>query len=177
MNKINNINKYFSLKKWNEPANTTEKQGYSANFKFTKRLSTEEAPLNEIRKFTSFPLSTHQSQCPMFLSFKFFFPQHITGYSSIDNKIIIEEHLYFLEPSLQKMVETFQNVPSSHYENSGQTLHDTPDMRKFSETHAPGLFNVLLSSILRDDSWLSEERKTLQEQRTGALLHIMTYFR
>ena len=50
-------------------------------------------------------------------------------------------------------------------------------MRKSSEIHAPGLFDVLLSSILRDDSRLSEDRKTLQEQRTDALLHIMTYFR
>lgn len=106
-----------------------------------------------------------------------FFPQHITGFSSSSNKINIEEHLYFLEPSLQKMMETFQKALSSHYENSGQTLYDAADMRKFSETHAPGLFDVLLSSILRDDSRLSEERKTLQEQRTVALLHIMTYFR
>ncbi|CAH3144904.1 unnamed protein product [Porites evermanni] len=45
-------------------------------------------------------------------------------------------------------------------------------MRKSSEIHAPGLFDVLLSSILRDDSRLSEDRKTLQEQRTDALLHI-----
>ena len=75
------------------------------------------------------------------------------------------------------MMETFQKALSSHYENSGQTLYDAADMRKFSETHAPGLFDVLLSSILRDDSRLSEERKTLQEQRTVALLHIMTYFR
>ena len=50
-------------------------------------------------------------------------------------------------------------------------------MRKFSAVPAPGLFDVLLSSILRDDSRLSEDRKTLQEQRTVALLHIMTYFR
>ena len=57
----------------------------SANFKFRKRLSTEETLLNEIRKFTSLPLSTHQSQCP----------QHITGFSSSSNKINIEEHLYF----------------------------------------------------------------------------------
>ena len=39
MNKINNINKYFSLKKWNEPANTTEKQGYSANLQTVKIVS------------------------------------------------------------------------------------------------------------------------------------------
>ena len=106
-----------------------------------------------------------------------FFPQHITGFSSSSNKINIEEHLFFLEPSLQKMMETFQKALSSYYENSGQTLYDAADMRKFSETHAPGLFDVLLSSILRDDSRLSEERKTLQEQRTVALLHIMSYFR
>ena len=105
-----------------------------------------------------------------------FFPQHITGFSSSSNKIN-NEHLYFLEPSLQKMMETFQKALSSHYENSGQTLYDAADMRKFSETHAPGLFDVLLSSILRDDSRLSEERKALQEQRIVALLHIMTYFR
>jgi len=88
------------------------------------------------------------------------FSQYITGFSSSSNKINIEEHLYFLEPSLQKMMETFQKALSSHYENSGQTLYDAADMRKFSETHAPGLFDVLLSSILRDDSRLSEERKT-----------------
>ena len=105
-----------------------------------------------------------------------FFPQHKTGFSSSSNKINIEEHLYFLEPSLQKMMETFQKALSSHY-HSGQTLYDAADMTKLSETHAPGLFDVLLSFILRDDSRLSEERKTLQEQRRVALLHIMTYFR
>ena len=77
------------------------------------------------------------------------FPQHITGFSSSCN----------------------------YYENGGQTLQDAADMRKFSETHAPGLFDVLLSSILRDYSRLFEERKTLQEQRTVALLHIKTNFR
>ena len=142
---------------------------YSANFKFTKRLSTEETVLKEIRKFTSIPM-------PNVFVPQEFFPQHITGFSSSSNKIN-NEHLYFLEPSLQKMMETFQKALSSHYENSGQTLYDAADMRKFSETHAPGLFDVLLSSILRDDSRLSEERKTLQEQRIVALLHIMTYFR
>ena len=74
-------------------------------------------------------------------------------------------------------MEKVQKVLSSHYENSGQTLYDAADMRKYSETHAPGLFDVRLSSILRDDSRLSVERKTLQEQRAVALLHIMIYFR
>ena len=74
------------------------------------------------------------------------------------------------------MMETFQKALSSHYENCDQTLYDVADMRKFSETRAPGLFDVLLSSILRAMSRLSEERKTLQEQTTVALLHIMTYF-
>ena len=59
-------------------------------------------------------------------------------------------------------METFQKPLSSHYENSGKPLYNAEDMRKFSEIHAPGLFDVLLSSILRDDSRLSEDRKTLQ---------------
>ena len=74
-------------------------------------------------------------------------------------------------------METFQKPLSSHYENSGQPLYNAEDMRKFSGIHAPGLFDVLLSSILRDDSRLSEDRKTLREQRTVARLHITTYFR
>ena len=75
------------------------------------------------------------------------------------------------------MMETFQKPLSSNYENSGQPLYNAEDMRKFSEIHAPGLFDVLLSSILRDDSRLSEDCKTLREQRTVARLHIMKYFR
>ena len=62
------------------------------------------------------------------------------------------------------MMETFQKPLSSHYENSGQPLYNAEDMRKFSGIHAPGLFDVLLSSILRDDSRLSEDKKTLREQ-------------
>ena len=74
-------------------------------------------------------------------------------------------------------METFQKPLSSHYENSGKPLYNAEDIRKFSEIHAPGFFDVLLSSILRDDSRLSEDRKTLREQRTVARLHITTYFR
>ena len=74
-------------------------------------------------------------------------------------------------------METFQKPLSSHYENSGKPLYNAEDIRKFSEIHAPGLFDVLLSSILRDDSRLSEDRKTLRDQRTVARLHITTYFR
>ena len=88
-----------------------------------------------------------------------FFPQHITGFSSSSNKKNNEELLYFLEPSLQKMMETFQKILSSHYENSGQTLHNVADMRNFSEIYAPGLFDVRLSSILRDDSRLQAVRR------------------
>ena len=75
------------------------------------------------------------------------------------------------------MMETFQKPLSSHYESSGQPLYNAEDMRKFSEIDAPGLFDVLPSSILRDDTRLSEDRKTLREQRTVARLHITTYFR
>ena len=47
MNKINNINKYFSLKKWNEPANTTEKQGYSANLKNMQTVKIVSSSISE----------------------------------------------------------------------------------------------------------------------------------
>ena len=51
--------KYFSIGKCNQPANTSEKKGHSANVKFPKRLSREETFLSEIRKLTSLSLSTH----------------------------------------------------------------------------------------------------------------------
>jgi hypothetical protein len=48
-------------------------------------------------------------------------------------------------------------------------------MRDFVEEHAPGLFDRMLNTILKDST--SKERRHLQEQRTVALLHILAYFR
>ena len=61
--------------------------------------------------------------------------------------------------------------------NNGLPLYGVSEMRTFAELHTPGLFNVFLNIILRKDSRFSEDRRHLQEQRTVALLHILTYFR
>ena len=65
----------------------------------------------------------------------------------------------------------------SHYKNTGLPLYEVTAMKKFTELHAPGLFNAVLKTIHQEDSRLSEDRRYLQEQRTVALLHIIAYFR
>ena len=50
-------------------------------------------------------------------------------------------------------------------------------MKEFTAKHAPGLFEMLLSAISRDDSKISPDHQKLQEQRTVVLLHTVAYFR
>lgn len=50
-------------------------------------------------------------------------------------------------------------------------------MTDFADKSAPGLFNVILKSILREDPRLSEDHRALQEKRTVVLLYIIAYFR
>lgn len=65
-----------------------------------------------------------------------------------------------------------------HYESSDAVpLYDPGQMKEFADKNAPGLFNIILQSILREDPRLSEERCVLQEKRTVVLLHIIAYFR
>ena len=50
-------------------------------------------------------------------------------------------------------------------------------MKEFTAKHAPGLFEMLLSAISRDDSRISPDHQKLQEQRIVVLLHTLAYFR
>ena len=67
-----------------------------------------------------------------------------------------------------------------YYDSKREVPHYDPTvMRDFCEKHSPGLFDVLLKAITRDDKRLSSDREPLQRQfkRTVSLLHIISYFR
>lgn len=81
------------------------------------------------------------------------------------------------ETSFANLVEKFQLALYRHYSKGGENLYDPQKMKEFAETHARGLFDKILHSITRTDPRLSGERKSLQVQRTVALLHILSYFR
>ena len=57
------------------------------------------------------------------------------------------------------------------------SLYDPGTMKDFAEEHAPGLFYLILKSILRNDPRTSKEHRALQEQQTVVLLHTLAYFR
>ena len=66
----------------------------------------------------------------------------------------------------------------NYYESSDAVpLYDPGQMKEFADKSAPGRFDVLLQSILREDPRLSEEHRVLQEKRTVVLLYIIAYFR
>ena len=72
----------------------------------------------------------------------------------------------------------FQMSLQHHYGSSDAVpLYDPGQMKEFADNCAPGLFNVILQSILREDPRLSEEHCVLQEKRTVVLLHVIAYFR
>ena len=55
----------------------------------------------------------------------------------------------------------------NYYESSDAVpLYDPGQMKEFADKSAPGRFDVLLQSILREDPRLSEEHRVLQEKRT-----------
>ena len=56
-------------------------------------------------------------------------------------------------------------------------LYDPGQMKEFADKSAPGLFDVILQSILWEDPILSEEHRVLQEKRTLVLLRTIAYFR
>jgi len=52
------------------------------------------------------------------------------------------------------------------------------DMRNSCQTHSPDLFDILLSSITRQDGRATSKNHTnLQGQRIVGLLHTLAYFR
>ena len=94
--------------------------------------------------------------------------------------IICKKIFSILENSFDYLVERFQRALLQHHQvqNSDSfSLYEPGEMKEFSEKHAPGLFDVILKSILRDDPRLSAEDRTLQEKRTVVLLHTIAYFR
>lgn len=65
-----------------------------------------------------------------------------------------------------------------YYESRPEVpLYEPAVMRDFCEKNAPGLFDLLLKSITRDDNRVLPDREFLQRQRTVSLLHILSYFR
>lgn len=85
--------------------------------------------------------------------------------------------LLLAEIPFETLVAQFQLALYRHYSRGGENLYSPHRMRVFAETHAPGLFDRILNSITRVDPRLSDERNSLQMQRSVALLHILSYFR
>ena len=56
-------------------------------------------------------------------------------------------------------------------------LYDPAVMRNFCEENAPGLFDLVLKSITREDNRVSAERESMQKIRTVSLIDILSYFR
>ena len=72
----------------------------------------------------------------------------------------------------------FQITLQHHYESCDAVpLYDPEQMKEFADKCTPGLFNVILQSILREDPRLSEEHHVLLQKRTVVLLHTIAYFR
>lgn len=92
--------------------------------------------------------------------------------------IICKKIFSILENSVDYLVERFQRALLQHHQvQNSDSLYEPGEMKEFLEKHAPGLFDVILKSILRDDPRLSAEHRTLQEKRTVVLLHTIAYFR
>ena len=81
------------------------------------------------------------------------------------------------ENSFDKLVADFQLALYHHHEENKNPLYNPALIRDFAEENAPGLFDTILNSILRDDERLSKESRRLQEQCTVVLLHKLAYFR
>ena len=86
--------------------------------------------------------------------------------------------LYLADLTFDQLVSQFQTAMFRYYESNPEVpLYNPAVMRDFCDKNAPGLFDLLLSSITREDNRVSPERESLQRQRTVALLHILSYFR
>lgn len=81
------------------------------------------------------------------------------------------------ENSFDKFVADFQLALYHHHEENKTPLYNPVLMRDFAKENAPGLFDTILNSILRDDERLSKESRSLQEQHTVVLLHTLAYLR
>ena len=54
-------------------------------------------------------------------------------------------------------MEKFQRALYQHYQaQNAASLYEPTEVKKFAEQNAPGLFNIILYSILRDDPRLIE---------------------
>ena len=86
--------------------------------------------------------------------------------------------LYLADLTFDQLVSQFQTAMFRYYESNPEVpLYNPAVMRDFCDKNAPGLFDLLLRSITREDNRVSPERESLQKQRTVALLHILSYFR
>ncbi|XP_068704258.1 uncharacterized protein [Montipora foliosa] len=78
--------------------------------------------------------------------------------------------------SLDELVGKFQ-LALYHQTSRDGPLYEPAAMKEFTAKHAPGLFEMLLSAISRDDSRISPDHQKLQEQRKVVLLQTLAYFR
>ena len=78
---------------------------------------------------------------------------------------------------IEILLPQFTSALVWHYDGDGAKLYQPSQMKKFSDQHAPGLFDILLQSISRHDDRMSADHHDVQLQRLIALLHILEYFR
>ncbi|XP_044180501.1 uncharacterized protein LOC122961758 [Acropora millepora] len=80
--------------------------------------------------------------------------------------------------TFDQLVTQCQTALFRYYDSKPEApLYDPVIMREFCEENAPGLFDLLLRSITRNDGRISPDREALQRKRTVSLIHILSYFR
>ncbi|XP_068673983.1 uncharacterized protein [Montipora foliosa] len=80
--------------------------------------------------------------------------------------------------TFDQLVTQCQTAVFKYYDSKPEApLYDPVMMREFCEENAPGLFDLILRSITRNDSRISPDREALQRRRTVSLIHILSYFR
>lgn len=93
------------------------------------------------------------------------------------NKINIT-FVCFADITFDQLVTQCQTALFRYYDSKPEApLYDPVIMREFCEENAPGLFDLLLRSITRNDGRISPDREALQRKRTVSLIHILSYFR
>ena len=75
--------------------------------------------------------------------------------------------------SFEQLVQQFQMA----LYHTKTPIYNSQQMMASSEKHAPGLWDIIIKAISRNDSRLSEDHTKMQQQRAVVLLHILAYFR
>ena len=82
------------------------------------------------------------------------------------------------KPSFSELVQSFHAALTTYYTNGGHHLYDPNKLEEFCKIHAPGLFDEVYGSILNDTREIpATKRKELQQVRTVAIMHSLSFYR